>query len=90
MRCDSVGWECDGVTHREVGPGGRVTEVEAAVAELLNESVHLVDLAVFSVEFLLAGAASPSQLAHWRETNITGGQGGGGGGPWRSHNLNSK
>ena len=52
------------MTHREVGPGGGVTEVEAAVAELLNKSVHLVDLAVFSVEFLLAGAASSSQLAH--------------------------
>ena len=50
------------------GGSSSVTEVEAAVAELLNESVHLVDLAVFSVEFLLTGAASPSQLADWRET----------------------
>ena len=52
-------------THIEdVGPGGGVTEVEAAVAELLNKPVHLMHLTVFSVEFLLAGAAAPSQLAN--------------------------
>lgn len=43
---------------------GCVAEVEGAVAEPLNEAVHLVDLAVLPVQLLLAGAASPRQLAH--------------------------
>ena len=43
---------------------GSVAEVEAAVAELLDEAVHLVHLAVLPVQLLLAAAAPPRQLPY--------------------------
>ena len=43
---------------------GSVAEVEAAVAELLYEAVHLVHLAVLPVQLLLAAAPPPRQLPY--------------------------
>ena len=44
-----------------------VAEVEAAVAELLHQPVHLVQLAVLPVQLLLARTATASQLSYWGE-----------------------
>ena len=48
----------------DLGIARAVAPVEAAVAELLYEAVHLVHLAVLPVQLLLAAAPPPRQLPY--------------------------